>query len=46
MDWARIAGNRAELATHIREAYGLSNEQTERQLASWQQAQKERRFFR
>ena len=38
-----IAGSRAELATHIQEAYRLSSEQAEAQLASWQQAQKERR---
>ena len=39
-----IAGSRAELATHIQAAYRISSEQVERQLASWQQAQKERRF--
>jgi len=39
-----IAGSRAELATRIQAAYRISSEQVERQLASWQQAQKERRF--
>jgi uncharacterized protein YjbJ (UPF0337 family) len=39
-----IAGSRTGLATHIQEAYSLSSERAEAQLASWQQAQKERRF--
>ena len=39
-----IAGSRAELAIHIQAAYSISSEQAERQLASSQQAQKERRF--
>ena len=41
-----IAGSREQLATYIREAYRLSSEQAEMQLASWQQAQKERHFLR
>ena len=41
-----IAGSREQLATHIQEAYRLSSEQAEKQLASWQQAQKERYFFK
>jgi uncharacterized protein YjbJ (UPF0337 family) len=41
-----IAGSRAQLATHIEQAYRLSCEEAERQLASWQQAQKERHFLR
>ena len=41
-----IAGSREQLAAYIREAYRLSSEQAEMQLASWQQAQKERHFLR
>ena len=41
-----IAGSREQLVTYIREAYRLSSEQAEMQLASWQQAQKERHFLR
>jgi len=37
-----IAGKRAELASEIQQAYRLSSEQAEKQLASWQEAQKER----
>jgi uncharacterized protein YjbJ (UPF0337 family) len=31
-----IGGRRALLAARIKEAYGLSNEDTERQLSDWQ----------
>jgi uncharacterized protein YjbJ (UPF0337 family) len=41
-----IAGSRAELATHLERAYGVSREQAEKELASWQQAQKERDFLK
>jgi len=41
-----IAGSREQLAAYIREAYRLSSEQAEMQLASRQQAQKERHFLR
>ena len=41
-----IAGSREQLAAHIQEAYRISSEQAEKQLASWQQAQKERYFFK
>jgi uncharacterized protein YjbJ (UPF0337 family) len=41
-----IAGSREQLATHIERAYRLSLEEAEKQLDSWQQAQKERRFLR
>jgi uncharacterized protein YjbJ (UPF0337 family) len=41
-----IAGNREQLAAHIERAYRLSLEEAEKQLDSWQQAQKERRFLR
>ena len=41
-----IAGRREQLALEIQQAYRLSGEQAEKQLASWQQAQKERDFLR
>ncbi len=41
-----VAGRRAELASRIEQAYRLSGEQAEQQLASWQAAQKERRHFK
>jgi uncharacterized protein YjbJ (UPF0337 family) len=41
-----IAGRREQLALEIQQAYSLSVEQAEKQLAAWQQAQKERDFLR
>lgn len=41
-----IAGRREQLALEIQQAYRLSVEQAEKQLAAWQQAQKERDFLR
>jgi uncharacterized protein YjbJ (UPF0337 family) len=41
-----IAGSREQLAQHIQLAYRLSSEQALAQLASWQEAQKERNFLR
>ena len=41
-----IAGRREALATHLQQVYRVSAEQAEKELASWQQAQKERRFIR
>lgn len=41
-----IAGNRELLAGKIREAYGVSKEIAEKQLAEWQRAQRERSPFR
>jgi len=36
-----IAGKRDNLAGKIQEAYGISKDETEKQLASWQQRMKE-----
>jgi uncharacterized protein YjbJ (UPF0337 family) len=41
-----IAGNRERLADKIREVYGVSQEIAEKQLASWQGAQKESSPFK
>lgn len=41
-----IAGDRERLAEKIRELYGLTREIAEKQLASWQGAQKEGRLFK
>jgi uncharacterized protein YjbJ (UPF0337 family) len=41
-----IAGRREQLALEIQQTYRLSVEQAEKQLAAWQQAQKERDFLR
>lgn len=41
-----IAGNRDQLAEKIREVYGVSKEMAEKQLASWQSAQKENSPFK
>ena len=41
-----IAGRREQLALEIQQTYSLSVEQAEKQLAAWQQAQKERDFLR
>jgi len=41
-----IAGNREQLAEKIREVYGVSPETAEKQLASWQSAQRERSPFK
>jgi len=40
-----IAGRREQLALEIQQTYSLSVEQAEKQLAAWQQAQKERDFL-
>ena len=37
-----IGGRRALLAARVKEAYGLSNEDTERQLSDWQSSLKRR----
>lgn len=42
----RIAGNREQLAQKIREAYGVSQEIAEKQVASWQSAQREASPFK
>jgi uncharacterized protein YjbJ (UPF0337 family) len=41
-----VAGNRERLADKIREVYGVSQEIAEKQLASWQGAQKENSPFK
>jgi len=41
-----IAGNREQLAEKIREVYGVSPETAEKQLASWQSAQREHSPFK
>ena len=41
-----VAGNRERLAEKIREVYGVSQEIAEKQLASWQGAQKESSPFK
>ena len=41
-----IAGKREQLAGRIQQAYGVSKEQAEKQLASWQAAQREKNPFR
>lgn len=41
-----VAGKRERLAGKIQEAYGLSKEIAEKQLAEWQRAQRERSPFR
>jgi len=41
-----IAGNREQLAEKIRQVYGVSPEIAEKQLASWQGAQKESSPFK
>jgi uncharacterized protein YjbJ (UPF0337 family) len=41
-----IAGNRERLAEKIRQVYGVSREIAEKQLASWQDAQKESSPFK
>jgi uncharacterized protein YjbJ (UPF0337 family) len=40
-----VAGSRERLAVAIQEAYGVSKEIAEKQLASWQGAQKEKNPF-
>jgi len=37
-----VAGKREQLASEIQQTYRLSDEQAEKQLAAWQDAQKER----
>ena len=41
-----VAGKRDQLAGKIQEAYGVSKEIAERQLAAWQNAQKENSPFK
>ena len=41
-----VAGNRDQLAGKIQEVYGVSKEIAEKQLASWQGAQKESSPFK
>ena len=41
----RVAGNRERLAEAIERVYGVSKEAAEKQLASWQGAQKEKNPF-
>jgi len=41
-----LAGKREQLALKIQQAYRISSEEAEKQLASWQHAQKERHPFR
>ena len=41
-----VAGRRERLACQIQEAYGISGEKAEKQLAAWQAAQKENSPFR
>ncbi|HEY7237856.1 MAG TPA: general stress protein CsbD [Burkholderiales bacterium] len=41
-----VGGNRERLAEKIREVYGVSSEIAEKQLASWQGAQKESSPFK
>ena len=41
-----VAGNRDQLAGKIQEVYGVSKEIAEKQLASWQNAQKESSPFK
>lgn len=38
-NWSHFKGNALRLASHIQQAYRLSSEQAEKQLASWQEAQ-------
>jgi len=40
------SGKREQLARKIQEAYRISGEEAEKQLAAWQHAQKERHPFR
>jgi uncharacterized protein YjbJ (UPF0337 family) len=41
-----VAGKREQLAGKIQEAYGFSQEEAEKRLAAWQDAQKDRSPFR
>ena len=43
MNWQDIesAGKRDQLASKIQETYGISKDETEKQLAEWQGRQKE-----
>jgi uncharacterized protein YjbJ (UPF0337 family) len=41
-----VAGNRDQLAGKIQEVYGVSKEIAEKQLTSWQHAQKENSPFK
>jgi len=41
-----VAGKREQLAEKIREVYGVSREIAEKQIASWQGAQKENSPFK
>ena len=39
-----IAGKRAYLASRIQEAYGITKDETEKQIADWQERQKDMGF--
>jgi uncharacterized protein YjbJ (UPF0337 family) len=41
-----VAGNRDQLAVRIQEVYGVPKEIAEKQLASWQDAQKDNSRFK